>query len=115
MPSIVEILLDRSKADTELLRKNDKLGDVFTIPREVDFLLRTPSEKKAKGVAGFINDNQYGRASVQSVEAEFRIQVLIEMPITQNVVCSVSALMACISKIFGVNYDGWGCVIQSRA
>lgn len=112
MPSIVELLLDTSKADTDVLVTNESLGDVLSIPREVDFLLRAPGEKKARLVADFINDNCYGTATALSDDMGYRIQVLIEMPITQNVICAVSGLMACISKILDVEYDGWGSVIK---
>ena len=112
MPSIVELLLDTAKADTDLLLKNDGMGDVLATRRKVDFLLRAPSAEKAKLVADFINDNRYGAAAALSDEAGHRVQVEIEMPITQHVLCSVSGLMACLSKIFDVEYDGWGSVIK---
>jgi hypothetical protein len=114
VPSIVELLLDTAKHDTELLLRNDARGDVFTVPREFDFLFRAPTEEKARLVAEFINDNRYGTAAAKSDEHGHTISVLIEMPITQHVLCSVSGLMACVSKIFGVDYDGWGSVIQPR-
>lgn len=113
MPTIVQLLLDTAKADTELLRANDARGDVFSVPRRVDFLLRASTEGKSKLVADFIRDNQYGEVIASSDENGHRISVLITMPITQNVLCAVSGLMACVSKIFDVEYDGWGSVIQS--
>jgi hypothetical protein len=113
MPSIIEILLDTAKSDTDLLVQNDKRGDKLSVPREVDFLLRAPSQEKAQLVADFMNDNRYGRAMAQGDENGHRVSVRIEMPITQNVLCSVSGLMACVSKIFDVEYDGWGSVIQT--
>jgi hypothetical protein len=114
VPSIVELPLDTAKSDTELLLQNDARGDVFTVPREVDFFFRAPTEEKARLVADFINDNRYGNATAASDDHGHSISVLIEMPITQHVLCSVSGLMACISKIFGIDYDGWGSVIQPR-
>jgi hypothetical protein len=113
--SIVELLLDTAKADTDLLIQNDSLGDVLSVPRDVDFLLLAPDEKKAQLVADFINDNRYGTATALSDESGHRISVLIEMPVTQNVLCAVSGLMACISKIFDVEYDGWESAIQKHA
>ena len=113
MPSIVDLLLDTAKADTNLLLQNDASGDVFTVPRRVDFLLRASAAEKAQLVADFINDNRYGDATATSDEEGHRITVLIGMPITQHVVCSVSGLMACISKIFDVEYDGWGSVLKN--
>jgi regulator of RNase E activity RraB len=64
-------------------------------------------------VADFINDNRYGDATATSVEDEHRVSVLIEMPITQHVLCSVSGLMACLSEIFDVEYDGWGSALKT--
>ncbi|HSI34593.1 MAG: ribonuclease E inhibitor RraB [Phycisphaerae bacterium] len=114
MPSIVDLLLDTARADTELLFKNDALGDVHATPREVDFLIRAPDPEKAELIASFINDNRYGSARAESDEGESRVMVVIEMPITQNVICSVSGLMACVARIFGAEYDGWGSVICPR-
>lgn len=113
MSSIVELLLDTAKADTDLLLQNDAKGDVLATPRKVDFLLRASSAEKAQLVADFINDNRYGNAKAESNEHGHRITVVIEMPITQHVICSVSGLMACVSRIFDVEYDGWGSVITS--
>ena len=110
---IIDDLLRNAYEDTQLLLKNDQLGDVLSVPRDVDFLLRAPSEEKARTVCSFIQDNQYGSASVQEQEGEFSVLVIIHMPITQNVVCSISALMCCIAAIFGMKYDGWGSVIKS--
>jgi len=112
MPSTVRLLLETAKADTDLLMAKDSHGDVFTIPRQVDFLFRAPTAEKAKLVASFINDNRYGEATASSDDHGHRVQVLITMPITQNVICSVSGLMACISKLFEIDYDGWGSVTQ---
>ncbi len=114
MPSIVEMLLETAEADTDLLLKNDARGDVLATPRSVDFLLRAPTAQKASVVASFINDNRYGVATASEDESGHIVLVIIEMPISQHVLCSVSGLMACISVIFGVEYDGWGCVIQPR-
>jgi len=113
MSSIVDLLLDTSKADTDLLLQNDSHGDVLSTFRQVDFLLRAPTAEKASLVANFINDNRYGEASATSDEAGHRIAIMIDMPITQHVLCSVSGLMACISKIFDVQYDGWGSVLKT--
>ena len=113
MPSIVELLLDTAKADTDLLLKNDARGDVLAVPRQVDFLLRTPTADKARLVADFVNDNRYGDATAASDKDGHSVTVRIEMPITQHVLCSVSGLMACISQIFDVEYDGWGSELKT--
>jgi hypothetical protein len=110
--SIVELLLDTARADTDLLIKNDELGDRFEIPRTVDFLLIAETAETADTVCSFINDNRYAECRVDSSDGQHRILAQIEMPITQNVLCSVSGLMACISKVFGVEYDGWDSEIR---
>lgn len=114
MPSIVQVLLDTAKADTDLLLQNNARGDVLATPRRVDFMFRTPTAEKARVLADFVNDNRYGSATVTAAGGEgHRVQVLIEMPVTQHVLCSVSGLMACVAQIFGVEYDGWGSVLQN--
>ena len=113
--SITQTLLDTAHADTELLVKNDSLGDDFTVPRDVDFLFRTDSEETADTVCSFVNDCRYGVARVERSDGEFRVLVVVHMPTTQNVACSVSGLMACIGQLFGVAYDGWGCSLKRKA
>lgn len=113
-PAVVEELLRVAYEDTQLLIKNDALGDQFAIPRNVDFLLRSDDEKKASVVCSFINDNQYGRATVDASGGSFVVLVAIDMPIRQNILCSISALMVCIAHLFKVEYDGWGCTLQKQ-
>jgi regulator of RNase E activity RraB len=113
--SLVDSLLSTAQADTELLIQNDRLGDDFSIPRDVDFLIKTSDEETAKTIASFVADNQYGQTRVERIEDGFRVSVLVRMPITQPVICSVSALMVCLAHLFNADYDGWGCVIQNRA
>lgn len=110
---IVDDLLNTAYEDTQLLIKNDQLGDVLSTPRDVDFVLRASEEQKARTVCAFIQDNQYGAATVQEDQGAFSVHVVIHMPVTQNVLCSVSALMCCLAAIFGVDYDGWGSDIQA--
>ena len=38
MSKVVEALLDNAYQDSVLLQGNDEKGDVFSIPRDVDFL-----------------------------------------------------------------------------
>ena len=112
---IVDDLLRNAYEDTQLLLTNDQRGDVLSIPRNVEFLLQAPDEEKANAVCSFIQDNQYGAATVQEADGKFSVLVVIHMPITQNLICSVSALMTCLAAIFGMEYDGWGSVIKSAA
>jgi hypothetical protein len=110
--NLVETLLETARSDTDLLQKNDGLGDDFSIPRDVDFILKAPDRKKAQLVASFVDDNRYGTPHVEDQEVGVHVRVVIRMPTTQPLLCSVSALMACLSALFRLEYDGWGCVIQ---
>lgn len=109
--SVVDTLLRTAHEDTHLLQKNDSLGDKFSTARDVDFVHRAPDAAKAAIVRDFINDNRYGRARLETSSEQFRVVTVVHMPIEQNILCSVSGLMACIGELFGVEYDGWGCVI----
>jgi hypothetical protein len=75
-------------------------------------VLRTPDERLANTVSSFINDNQYGNATVEPKGSDFGITVKVKMPITQNLICSVSALMCCLAALFCIEYDGWGSTVQ---
>jgi hypothetical protein len=112
--SIVEKLIEAAMADTDLLRTLDSQGDDFSVPREVDFLLRTPSKDKADLVAGFINDYQYGAAVAEEHDGDHSVSVRIVMPIEQNILLPVSGFMECLAQLFKLEYDGWGCHAQKR-
>ncbi len=111
--SVVEHLLDTARADTDLLLQNGARGDDFAKPRVVDNLLLSDEQDQANLVRDFVNDNRYGDAVVESVDGCFRELVQIEMPTTQSVLCSVSGLMVCLAASHGLEFDGWGCVLQS--
>lgn len=111
--SLFDLLTETAKADTELLHSNDKLGDVFATPREVDFSFETKEQERAVDLAEFVNGKQYGVAKVTALDdGDFRVLVLITMPVTQHLICSVSGFMLCLSRIFQVDYQGWGSVVQ---
>ena len=112
--SLVAKLMEIAAADTDVLRSLDENGDQFTTFRRVDFLLIAPSREKADIIASFVNDHAYGDASSREVEGRFRVDVVVNMPVAQPVVLSVSGFMACIAHIFGATYDGWGCPPQRR-
>ena len=112
---ITDTLLETARADSDLLIKNDKLGDDLSKAREVTFLLIAPSKKKAELVASFVDDNRYGAARVKRSGAQYGIYVAINMPIEQNVLASVSGFMACLAEIFGIKYDGWESDVQRVA
>lgn len=104
--SLVQILFDTARADSELLATNRDLGDNFEIPREIEFVLLAKDERTAKLVRDFIDDNRYGVASVQRFGERYGIMVVTDMAPRQNALHSVSGLMACIAHLFGVAYDG---------
>jgi len=110
--SLVDTLLTTAYEDTQLLIKNDGLGDIFSTPRDVDFILNCPSREKAETVSSFVSDNQYGVPTIEGDDSSLRLCITVFMPITQQVLCSVSGFMACLAKLFSLEYDGWGSQIQ---
>ena len=36
----------------------------------------------------------------------------IHSPTTEHVTMTLSAFMVCLSKLYDLDYDGWGCVIK---
>ena len=111
--TMFELLHQTAVADTDLLRKNDKMGDSFAIAREVDFAFETGSRQRADDFAEFVNGKSHGKAAVSNITDEkFRVLVLITMPITQHLIGSVSGFMLCLSRLFQIEYLGWGSVVQ---
>jgi hypothetical protein len=111
--TLFDLLTQTATTDTELLRKNDEFGDVFAAPREVDFAFESAERENAEDFASFVNGKQYGVAKVTELEdGRFGITVLITMPITQHLICSVSGFMLCLSRVFLIDYQGWGSVVQ---
>ena len=90
----------------------ERFSDVLAKPRVVTFLLRAPDRAKADLVASFIDDNRYGATRVEAMDERWGVFVDITMPIEQNIICSVSGLMACVATIFSVEYDGWESLVQ---
>ena len=111
--AVLDILVATAVSDTDLLRKLDAQGDRFSVARDVEFLLKAPSADKARVVADFINDHQYGVATAQDLEDSPSVLVVVNMPIEQHAIQSVSGFMACVCELFGLDYDGWGCVVQA--
>jgi hypothetical protein len=117
--SIVELLLETSDADRELLGTNREHGDNPELPRDLDFILYADHEERARLVCDFITDNGYGRPGYECVETEggaqsWRLMVTIHAPATPEVVCTLSGFMACLSQVYDLEYDGWGCVIVRK-
>jgi hypothetical protein len=89
--NLFEMLTQTAIADTVLLRKKDQLGDAFSVPREVDFAFESTERERADDLAEFVNGKSYGTAVVsETVNGRFGIIVLITMPVTQHLICSVS-------------------------
>jgi len=112
---VVEALLENAYQDSQLLEGNDAKGDVFSTSRDVDFLFYAKDQEKGDLVTSFINDNCYGDASYSEHEGRHSIKVVINMPVTQNILSSVSGLMTCIAVLYDLDYDGWGCVLQTNS
>jgi regulator of RNase E activity RraB len=112
--SVVEKLMDSAVADVDVLRALDSQGDDFSKFREVDFLFRCSSQEKAELVAKFINDYQYGVATTLCKDGKSTIQVIINMPVQQHIIFSIAGFMTCLAELYGIDFDGWGCVAQSE-
>jgi hypothetical protein len=112
--SIVDKLMDSAAADLDVLRSLEAQGDEPGKVRDMDFLLRCPSKEKAELVAGFINDCRYGKAKAIEDDDSHSVQVIINMPVKENVILSVSGFMTCLAELYNLDFDGWGCVAQVR-
>jgi hypothetical protein len=113
--SILDILQENALSDNELLQKNDAMGDVFDRPRDVDFAFKTDDREKANVVCEYINGTNFGNARVdETADGVYWVIVVIFMPINQNLLCAVSGFMACLGRLFAIEYDGWGSVIQEQ-
>jgi hypothetical protein len=113
--TLFDLLTQTAKADTDLLRHKGQAGDIFSAPREVDFAFESAERENAEDLAEFVNGKQYGVAKVTELDdGRFRILVFITMPITQHLICSVSGFMLCLSRVFLVDYQGWGSVIPKH-
>jgi hypothetical protein len=112
--NLFEALHANALADNDLLRLNDSDGDRFTIARDVDFAFKTTKRENAQDFCEYINGKNFGLAKIQEpgTDNELFILVVIHMPITQHLICSVSGFMLCLSRVFLIEYDGWGSAIQ---
>ena len=111
---IFDELRENAVADNNLLISNDSGGDVFSTARDVDFAFKTTERVKAQDLCDFINGKNYGRARVEYNDEHglYWVFVVIHTPITQNIICSLSGFMVCVARLFKIEYDGWGSVIQ---
>jgi hypothetical protein len=112
---LIDELRENALADIDLLRKNDARGDVFTKSRDVDFAFKTNDRKRAETLCGFIKEMNFGNPSIRMNDnGQCWIVNIVHMPITQSVLSSVSGFMVCLGKLFQVEFDGWGSVIQTE-
>ena len=111
--TMFELLTQDALTNTDLLRQNDKLGDIFTTAREVDYAFETDDRERADDFAEFVNGKSYGTAAVSKLaDGRFRVLVLMTMPITQHLIGCVSGFMLCLGRLFQIDYLGWGSVVQ---
>ena len=111
--TMFERLHHNALEDEKLLRQNDRLSDVFTTAREVDFNFETGDAQRANDFAEFVNVKNFGKATVTTIaDGHFQVLVLITMPITQHVIGCASGFMVCLSRLFQIDYLGWGSVVQ---
>ena len=108
--SIIEQLMDSAIADTGVLRRLDEDGDRFEIFRDVDFNIVCPDTEKAEAIAGFLTDYEFGTASVAENKKE--VVVVINMPVTQQVILCVSGFLNCVANLYNSELEGWGCLTQ---
>ncbi len=81
---------------------------------DVDFAVNTIEKERADDLAGFMNGKNYGRARVDGDAELYWVIVIVSMPITQHVLCTVSGFMVCLSRLFGAEHDGWGSVTPNK-
>jgi len=111
---IVQDLMDAAVSDVDVLYLLDAQGDDFSKFRDVDFLFRCPDKEKADILASFINEYHYGVATAFHDDEESTVQVIINMPVQQHIILSVSGFMTCLATLYGSELDGWGCVAQTE-
>ncbi len=113
-PETFALLRENARADNDLLCRNDALGDVFTRPRDVDFLFKTGEEQRAQALCDYILAMHFADATMRRDEdGLFWVTAILPMPVHPPLICSVSAFMVCLAQLFEVEYDGWGSVIQN--
>jgi Regulator of ribonuclease activity B len=114
--SLFDLLHENAVADHNLLESSDAQGDVFANSRDVDFAFKTSDKTSAQDLCDFVNGKNYGKAHVDARDPELIwVFVIIHTPITQHVIFSLSGFMLCLSRLFKVEYDGWGSVVQPNA
>jgi hypothetical protein len=114
---ITQVLLNNSAQDLAVLEHNRSIGDRAEIARDIDFAFHTKDEGQANTVGAFINDNHYGSATYEAVDDPkfgkfWRVVCVVHAPATEQVVCSISGVMACIGVVFNIEYVGWGSLVQ---
>lgn len=112
--SVIEKLMETAEADTDVLYALNEQGDRFALPRDVEFILTGASREQAEAAAGFLAGYQYASTTLAEVEDGFQVLATVHMPVTQQVLLSVSGFMACVAELYALDYDGWGCVARTE-
>jgi hypothetical protein len=112
--SVVSKLMESAVADVDVLRSLDSNGDNFKEFRDVEFFFKCPTLDQAELVASFVNDYQFGSAVPAYENGESTLLVTINMPVEQPIILSVSGFMTCLAALYGLDFDGWGCVAQAH-
>jgi hypothetical protein len=111
--AILEDLMNQVPTDIDVLISLDAHGDNFNTQRDVDFVFYAKELHQGEAAVGFINDFRFGTAKLETVsEEQHRILVTIHSQITQEVILCLSGYMACLARLFDLDYDGWGCIAQ---
>lgn len=111
--TMLEELMIQVPADIDVLVNLDTQGDHFNVPRDVEFILYASSEQTGESAVGFINDYRFGNATLGCLkDGKQEIIITIHTPVTQDVILCLSGYMACLAKLFDLEYNGWGCVAQ---
>jgi len=108
-PTLLNQIMNDARLTSFLLEASIENGDDLSTPRDVDFYFTAEDMDTAKTVAGFIEDFNYGKATVRKREDKnFDIKVVISTPINQNIIGPISSFMVVVANAFGANYEGFG-------
>jgi len=108
-PTLLSMIMNDARLTSSLVEISIENGDDLSIPRDVDFYFIAEDMDTAKTVAGFIEDFNYGKATIRKREdRKFDIKVVISTPINQNIIGPISSFMVVVASAFGADYDGFG-------
>ena len=55
------------------------------------------------------------RRERRGARRRWAVQVIIHMPVQQNIITSVAGFMTCVAELYGLEFDGWGCIAQTAS